>query len=327
MERITSYWVTQVIGAVARLSLADRLAQGPRSSEVIAQEMGASPDGVYRLLRGGVSVGLFEEPSPRTFTLTPMGQLLRSGVPGSMRDMAIAQSGRSQWLPWGQLHEAVRTGGSVAKSVLGTDVWEHFARHPEESEYFARAMGDLTAVVARELPSVHDFSCYPRIADIGGSQGVLLEALLRAHPTSRGILFELPNVIDGARSRLEAVGLADRVELVGGSFFDPVLPPAEAYLLKHIVHVWDDATCTKLLSNIHRAAPEGARLFVLEMVIPEDGKPSTMALMDLNMLVVVDGRERTAREFEALLASSSWALERITPMHMGVSLIEAVRRS
>jgi hypothetical protein len=177
-----------------------------------------------------------------------------------------------------------------------------------------------------EVARLHDFSPYARVADVGGSQGVLLAAVLRAHPSCRGILFDLPNVIDGARAQVEAEGLSARMDLVAGSFFEPVIPAAEAYLLKHILHDWDDASSTSILRQIHRAAPPGARLIMVEMVMPDGGEPSRMALIDLNMFVVTDGRERTGREYEALLAGAGWALDRITPSPSGVSLIEARKR-
>jgi hypothetical protein len=326
IERVTGYWISQVIGTIAQLGVADRLARGPRSSDELAPEVEAHPDSLYRLLRAGVSAGLLQEVSSRTFALTPMGELLRTEVPGSMRYMAISMSERAHWLPWGRLPEAIRTGRSTARAALGTDAWEHFNRHPEEASHFAQAMGGLTAFIASEVPHLHDFSRYPRVADIGGSQGVLLEAILRVHKSCRGILFDLPPIIDGARARIEAVGLAGRVELVGGSFLEPVIPAAEAYVLKHIIHDWDDAHSNTILRHIHQGSPAEARLFLVEMVMPDDGQPSPVSLMDLNMLVLVDGRERTAREFEALLGRASWALERITPSKSGVSLIEARKR-
>lgn len=325
-EGILGFWIAQVIHSVARLGVADRLASGPRPSDEVAREVGAHPDGLYRLLRGAIPAGLVQEVSPRTFALTPMGTLLRSDVPGSMRDMAIGMVDRSHWLPWGRLPEAVRTNHSTTRAALGADVWEHFDKNPEEGIIFARTMGALTAVVASEVPRLHDFSRYARVADIGGSQGVLLEGVLRAYPSCRGILFDLPPVIQGARARLEAVGLSGRVELVGGSFFEPVIPAAEAYLVKHIIHDWDDAPATSILRNIHQGAPEGARLFLVERVMPEEGDVGIAPLMDLNMLVMADGRERTAREFKALLESTGWELERITPSQTPASLIEARRR-
>jgi hypothetical protein len=325
-ELVTSYWKTQLIAAVARLGLADHLGSGARTSDELASEAKASPDGVYRLLRGGVVLGLFEEKPPRTFTLTPLGACLRRSEPGSMADWAITQADRLHWLPWGQLHEAVRTGKSVIRQVLGAEGWEYLSQHPDEAAYFARAMTNLSVVVASDVTRVHDFSRYARVADVGGSEGALLAAVLRAFPHCQGILFDLPHVIEGARERLKAEGVDDRTQVVGGSFFEPVVPEADAYLLKYILHDWDDASCTRLLTQIHRAAPTGARLLVVEGVLPEDGRASITTLMDLNMLVLAGSRERTASEYKALLASASWELERITPAGPLVSVIEARRR-
>jgi hypothetical protein len=325
-QRISGHWVTQIIGTVARFGVADRLAKGPRSSDELAPELSVHPEALYRLLRAGGSAGLLQEVSPRTFALTPMGELLRSDVPGTLRSRAMMMSDPAHWLPWGLLPEAIRTGRSTAKAALGTGAWDYYAQHPEEADTFARSMGNNTTALAAEVPHLHDFSRYARIADVGGSQGVFLEAVLRAHPSCRGILFDLQYVVDGARARIQEAGLAGRMELVGGSFLEPVIPAAEAYLLKSILHDWDDASCATILRNMHQGAPAGARLFVVEWVLPEDGRPSPVPLMDIHMLVLLDGLERTARQFEALLGSAGWQLERITPTQTGLSLIEARRR-
>jgi len=326
LEHISSYWLSQIIGVVARLRLADLLADGPLSSDELAPRVGAHPDGLYRVMRAGVVAGLFTQVPPRTFTLTPMGACLRSEVPGTMHDMAIMMTAPGHWLPWSDLFTAVQTGRSTARKALGTDLWEHYKKNPEEAAHFDRAMGSFSSFVATEVARLHDFSPYARVADVGGSQGVLLAAVLRAHPSCRGILFDLPHVIEGARAQVEAEGLGQRMDLVAGSFFEPVLPAAEAYLLKHILHDWDDASSTSILRQLHHAAPPGARLIVVEMVMPDSGEPSRTALIDLNMLVLADGRERTAREYEELLTRTGWALERITPSPSGVSLIEARKR-
>ncbi|MBZ4418508.1 acetylserotonin O-methyltransferase [Myxococcus sp. RHSTA-1-4] len=325
-ERIGGYWVTQIIGTAARLGIADLLTGGARASDDMASELGISADGLFRLLRGGVTAGIVQEVSPRAFALTPMGEGLRSDVPFSLRSLAIASCDSAHWLPWGQLAEAIRTGRSTARAALGMDIWEHFAREPDEGAQFSQAMSNLSSMVGGELTRLVDFSRFPHVADIGGSQGALLAQVLQAHPSCRGTLFDLPHVIEGAKAPLEAAGLSGRVALVGGSFFESHLPSADAYLLKHVLHDWDDGSSTTLLRQLHQAAPEGARLFVLEMVMPEAGTPSPVPLMDLNMLVLVDGRERTAREFGALLGTASWELRGITPTAGGTCIIEANKR-
>ncbi|MCY1040529.1 methyltransferase [Corallococcus sp. bb12-1] len=322
---ITGYWRTQVIGTVARLGIADLLATGARESGSLAAELGVHPGALFRLMRGGISAGILEAVSERTFALTPMGEGLRSNVPGSLRQMAITQSAPSHWLPWGLLPEAVRTGRSPVQAALGSDIWGHFARHPEEAEHFAQAMGNLSGLVASEVTHHIDFAPFARVADIGGSHGELLAQVLHAHPSCRGILFDLPQVAEGAKTVLESRGLASRVDVVAGSFFEPGMPSAEAYLLKHILHDWEDDPSLTLLRRLHEAAPSGARLFVVELVIPDNRNPDPTHLIDLNMLVVADGRERTTDEFRALLAATSWKVERIIPTRSGVSIIEAVK--
>jgi len=323
--RITGYWTTQVVGTVARLGIADLLADGPRDSDSLAAELNLHPGALFRLMRGGLTAGIFQSDAERRFALTPMGEGLRSDVPGSLREAAISQCDASHWRPWGHLPEAIRTGRSTVRDALGSDIWEHFARNPDEATSFAKAMGNLSALVASELTHHVDFSPFAHVADIGGSHGALLAHVLRTHASCKGILFDLPHVIEGAKAHMEAQGLAGRVELVGGSFFEAGLPSSEAYLLKHILHDWDDEASSTLLRRLHAAAPPGARLFVLDMVIPDNRTPSPAHLMDLNMLVLADGRERTGDEFRALLAAASWELVRITPTRSGSSIIEAQR--
>lgn len=322
---ITSYWRTQVIGTVARLGIADLLAGGARDSDSLATELGVHPDALFRLMRGGIAAGLFIAFAERTFALTPMGEGLCSNAPGSLRELAIIQSSPSHWLPWGRLTDAIRTGTSPMQAALGCDIWEHFARHPEEAEHFARSMGDWSEMVASEVAHHVDFARFARVADIGGSHGDLLAQVLRAHPSCRGILFELPQVAESAKPVLESRGLANRVEVVAGSFFEPGIPAADAYLLKHILHDWDDDVSTTLLRRVHEAAPAGARLFVVELVIPDNRNPDPTHLMDLNMLVVANGRERTREEFHSLLTATAWKVKRLILTRSGTSIIETVK--
>ncbi|RKH03834.1 SAM-dependent methyltransferase [Corallococcus praedator] len=325
MQYVTGYWITQILGTLVRLEVVEQLAGGPRSCDDVARVLGLEVPPLCRLLRGAVTAGMLVEAPPRTFALTPLGEALRKGMPGSMRGLALAMSSPGHWLPWGQLAEAVRTGKPRTHETLGTDLWGWLSRDPVLTEEFAEAMGNLSDEVGVEVATLHDFSGHARVADIGGSQGVLLGHVLKAHSGCRGILFDLPAVIPSARARLDAQGLADRVELVGGDFFAPGLPAAETYLLKFILHDWPDDQASRILQRIHESAPSGARLLVLEQVLPDDGSPSFASLLDLNMLVMAGGRERTVDEFRALFAATGWTLEGIMPSRTGMSLIEARR--
>jgi hypothetical protein len=213
----------------------------------------------------------------------------------------------------------------MTRAALGMDLFDWYAQNPEEAGYFNAAMGNLSALVAQELVRVYDFSGVRTVADIGGAHGVLLTAVLRANPTARGILFDLPHVIATARDAITAEGLSSRCELVSGDFFDAVPEGADLHLLKQIVHDWDDDRVTLLLQNCHRALAPGDKLLLVEMVVPADNQPDLAQAMDLNMLVLLGGQERTEEEYQRLLHGAGFRLERVIPTHSPFSVIEATR--
>jgi SAM-dependent methyltransferase len=325
MGLITGYWVSQAVGVVAQLGVADHLAAGPRTSDELAQAVGADPRALYRVLRLLASIGVFAEVSPRTFGLTPLGETLRTDAPGSVRNFAITETAPGHWLPWGRLVESVRSGRPMAREALGMELFDWYAQNPEEAGFFNAAMGNLSALAADELVRVYDFSAVRTVADIGGAHGVLLAAVLRANPAARGILFDLPHVIATAGEVLAGEGLADRCELVSGDFFAEVPAGADLHLLKQIVHDWNDEQATQLLRNCHRALPPAGKVLLVEMVIPPDNRPSPAQAMDLNMLVILGGRERTEDEYRRLLGDAGFRLERVIPTHSPFSVIEATR--
>jgi hypothetical protein len=325
MGLITGYWVSQAIGAVALLGVADQLGEGPRSSDELAQAVGADPQALYRVLRLLASLGVFAEVAPGSFGLTPLGETLRSDAPGSVRNFAITETAPGHWLPWGQLYESVRTGRPMAREALGMELFDWYAQNPEEQGFFSAAMGNLSALAASELVRVYDFSTMQTVADVGGAHGVLLAAVLRANPGARGILFDLPHVIATARDAIAAEGLSQRCALVSGDFFEAVPEGADLHLLKQIVHDWDDERATRLLRNCHRALAPAGKLLLVEMVIPPDNRPSPAQAMDLNMLVLLGGRERTEEEYRRLLQAGGFQLERVIPTHSPFSVIEATR--
>src|SRR5436305_7735715 len=222
MGLISGYWVSQAVGVVAQLGVADQLARGPRASDELARAVDADPQALYRVLRLLASLGVFAEVAPRSFGLTPLGDTLRSDAPGSVRNFAITETAPGHWLPWGRLHESVRSGRPMAREALGMELFDWYAQNPEEAGFFNAAMGNLSALAASELVRVYDFSAVRTVADVGGAHGVLLAAVLRANPAAHSILFDLPHVIATARKAIEAQGLSERCELVSGDFFEAV---------------------------------------------------------------------------------------------------------
>ena len=325
MGLITGYWISQAVGVVALLGVADQLTEGARGSDELAQAVGGDPQSLYRVLRLLASLGVFAEPTPGSFALTPLGETLRSDAPDSVRNFAITETMPGHWLPWGRLYETVRSGRPMAREALGMELFDWYAQNPEEAGFFNAAMGNLSALAASELVRVYDFSAVRTVADVGGAHGVLLGAVLRANPAARGILFDLPHVIATAENAVAAEGLSERCELVSGDFFEAVPEGADLHLLKQIVHDWDDERATRLLRNCHRALGPGGKVLLVEMVIPPENRPSPAQAMDLNMMVVLGGRERTEEEYRHLFQTAGFRLDRTIPTHSPFSVVEATR--
>jgi O-methyltransferase domain/Dimerisation domain len=324
-QHITAYWVTQLMGTAARLGVADQLEAGPLSATELAARVGANPQALYRALRACTAVGVFTEQANQTFANNPLSQTLRSNVPGSMRDFAIAQSAPGHWRPWELFTQAVRTGKSTATEALGgKEIFEWYGTHPEESAAFTGAMDNLAAQVAGEVTKAIDFSTVGRVVDVGGANGTLVSAVLRAFPTTRGVLLDLAHVVGPVKKTLAAVGLAERCEAIAGDFFKAV-PEGDVMLLKQVLHDWSDEQCVTLLRNCAASLPKGGRVLVVEMVISEDGRPSPAHLMDVNMLVMLPGKERTATEYGKLFAAAGLELAKVHPTHSPFSIVEAIK--
>jgi hypothetical protein len=317
-------WVSQILGASARFGIADAIASGTTSSLDIAARCDADAVAMDRLLRAGAAIGLFQEGPHKTFTLTPLGECIRTGVPESVREFVIAETAPGHWLPWGRLHDAVKRGQSVAAETLGMNAWDYYAANPEEALWFARGMGNLSALVSQDVCRVYDASDRTLIVDVGGSQGVLLAALMKQSADVRGIVFDRAEVIAEAREAVEKLELAQRIELLAGDFFVSVPAGGDLYLLKSILHDWTDEQCSAILRNIRSAADRNAKLLVVEMIVPDEPQPSPVALMDMNMFVMLNGRERTAAEFERLLNEAGFTLARVLPTGGMFSVLEAL---
>lgn len=332
IQMINGYWVSQICGTVARLGLADHLADGPATIGTLAAATSANPDGLGRLLRAGTTIGLFAETDPGRFKLTPLGAQLRyDEAAGSLRDRAIALTAPGHWLPWGRLSDAIVSGESPANAALGMDLWAYYARHPEEGARFARMMSDISAGASRAVLCCWDVARFRRIVDVGGSRGVLLTGLLDAEPEATGVLFDRPEVVQDARTSLAASGHAGRVDIVGGDFFEQVPPGGDLYLLKSVLHDWDDERALQILGNIHRAAQPGSTVAVIERLLPSRPGPSNMHLQNLLMLVELKGRERTIEEYAGLLGRAGFRLQRTIPatgsgLRSPWTVIEAIRQ-
>lgn len=324
LQMLMGLWVSQILAAAARFGAADAIARGVTSSDDIAAEAGADRDTFYRLLRAAATCGILTETASRTFALTPLGECLRTDAPGSLKDLIIAECAPGHWLPWGQLYDAVKSGRSFASEVLGMNVWDYYAKNHDEALSFARGMGNLSAMVSQDVARLYDAKPFKTIVDIGGSQGVLLRGLLAQNADARGIIFDLPDVIEGAK---HAFADDNRIDFVAGDFFSSVPAGADLYVLKSILHDWPDERCAAILRNIRSASKAGAKLLVVEMLLPDHPQPTPVAFMDLNMLVMLNGRERTAAELTKLLGDNGFNVARVIPTGGMFSLIEADRAS
>lgn len=323
--RITNgFQVSQAIHAAATLGIADLLADGPRGADELAEAAGAHAPTLYRLLRALASVGVFVEEEDGRFGLTPLAEYLRSDAPGSLRAWAMQIGQTYLWTSWGHLLHGVRTGEPAFPEIYGTTAWEYRAAHPEEEAVFDAAMTDLAAGVVETVVESYDFSGIEVLVDVGGGEGTLLAEILANNPALRGILFDQPRVVSVARALVGRAGVADRCELVGGSFFEGVPEGADAYLLKSVIHDWDDASAGGILRRCREAMAGDGRLLVVEPIIRPGNEPNPAKFMDLNMLVMLGGRERTAGDFDRLYAGAGFRLTRVFPTRSQFSVIEGV---
>jgi SAM-dependent methyltransferase len=320
--------ISRALYAAAEINIADFLAEGPMTSGQLAEAAGADAQSLRRLLRALVAYGVFEEEKFDLYRLNAAAQLLRRDVPGSQRAGILFTAGNTTWQLWSDFLASLRTGDAVVSRAFGKDIFERFAEHREESALFDQAMASFSAALSKPLVAAYDFSAFRCIADIGGGTGRLLTDILAAHPTVQGILFDLPAVSAAAQALLDASGVAKRCKLLGGSFFEAIPAGADAYLLKHILHDWDDERAISIISNCRRAMARDASLLIIERVLPERAKQGRAAeayLVDLEMLVYTPGgRERTESEFRAMLSAAGFATTRVVPTEAPVTVIEAL---
>ncbi len=316
--------VSAALGVVAQLGVADHLADGPRSTPDLAARTGANEDALYRVLRALSTTGIFTETSSRTFALTPSGALLRSNVPGSMRDMVLWLCDSFHFRVYAEMAHSVRTGETLGDKLLGMPVFEYLQHNPELAARFNNAMTNFSAGIAPAVLEAYDFGGIDVLVDVAGGHGMLLASVLRKYPSMRGILFDVEHVIAGAKAP-EALGVADRCDKVSGDFFKAVPRGGDAYVLKSIIHDWDDQKAGAILRNTH-AALEGkpnGKVLLVEAVIKPGNEPDLSKLGDLEMMLLPGGRERTEAEFAALFARNGFQLTRVVPTHAPLWVVEA----
>lgn len=322
-QMMTGFAVSHAIGAAARLKVAEHLAQGEASVETIAERAGVDADSLYRLLRALASVGVFTEVKPRRFANTPMSQCLREGVPGSMYAGAVMIEDHCCPSFW-ELAYSVRTGRPGFDKHFGKPIFDYLAEHPDEGRLFDMAMTSIHGPETPAMIEAYDFSGFGTIVDVGGGNGSTLMEVLRAAPGARGVVFDLPAVAARAGAAIAAAGMGERCKAEGGSFFEGVTRGGDAYLLRHIIHDWDDAKSVQILRRCRDAAAPGGKILIVESVIPPGDEPHPGKWLDLIMLAVPGGRERTAGEYERLLKDSGLKMARIVPTRSPVSVVEAV---
>ena len=322
MQMITGYWVTQVVHAAATFSIADHLAKAPATAEDIAEAEGTDPSATFRLLRTCASLGMVKYDGRSRFAGTSLLDTLRKNNPQSLRAIAVSWPLPGHWLPWGRFAEAVKTGKSQAVPALGAGLFEYFATNAAEAAAFTESMTSLTSTVAKETARLINVSGLDTVADIGGAGGAMLHNLLQLHPDLYGIVFDRPQVVASARAEAVRLGLQERVTAVGGDFFESV-PEADLYLLKHILHDWDDEACICILRNCRRALRPGGRIAVIELLIGEIGEPGIAPLFDATMMVMCSGRERGLVEFQRLFEAAGLAAPKVTKTNTPMVILEA----
>jgi hypothetical protein len=323
-QMITGFAVSQAISVAARLGIADLLADGPKGGDELAAAVGADAGALSRVLRFLAGHGVFAEAADGRFELTPLARCLQAGAPGSMRARAIFWGEDWVWRPWGELLYSVRSGRPAFDHIYGTGAFDFLARNPRAGEVFHAAMSAQAAWEAAAVVAAYDFSTVDVIVEVGCGDGGLLSAILARHPRARGVFFDQPRVVERAKALVQATEVRERSAFVAGDFFESVPPGGRAYVLKHVIHDWDDARATGILQNCRRAMAGNGRVLIVEGIVGPANEPDLVKLLDLQMLVRQPGRERTAHEYRALLAAAGFGPTRIVPTRAQVSVIEGV---
>ena len=324
LQIISGFWVARCVYVTAKLGIADHIKDEPKTAEELAAATGAHAPSLFRVLRALASVGVITQEGNQ-FGGTPLSETLCVNSPNSIRAFAMTELGEEHYPAWGELLYSVRTGGIAFDKAFGEPCWEFFRKNPENAQIFNDAMTAMTAQANQAIHAIYEFSGINTIVDVGGGHGGLITGILKKNPNMTGILFDSPQVIEGAKASVAASGVADRLQLAGGDFFQSVPEGGDAIVMKWIIHDWNDEQSVTIMKNCHRALPENGKLILIEAVVPETSEPHFAKFIDLNMLVMTGGRERTEAEFSKLYEAAGFKLTRVVPSESPFSVIEGVK--
>lgn len=315
--------LAMAISVVAKLRIADILADGPKTVDDLATRTRTHAPSLYRVLRPLAAVGVFAEQADRRLALTPMGEYLRTGVKGSLRGIADYCGSDWSWRAWGNLLETVRTGSTAFDSIFGEPVFDYLGKHADESAVFNEGMTGFSSNIAPAVAEAYNFGDFKTIVDVGGGHGILLTTILKSHAGVNGIVFDSSHVVVGAEEAIRKAGLTGRCRIIGGDFFESVPRGNDAYLMKHIIHDWPDDRATTILRNCRNGVNAAGKLLLVEVVIAPGDTGDLAKIIDLEMLVIASGKERTEAEYRQLLAGAGWRLTRIVATKSPAQIIEA----
>jgi hypothetical protein len=324
MQMACGYMASSSLSAIARLRIADRLTAGPRPVSELARDTSTQEDILFRVLRALSTVGIFVETEPRVFANSPSSEFLRTDHPASLHYMTVWMCNRFHFETYADMMPTLRDGSNPVERIYKKPAFEVLFADPELAKEFNNAMTGFSATVIPAVLDVYDFSHIGTLADIAGGHGFVITAILQKYPDMKGILFDLPQVVTGAKERVEKLGLTDRMQVIAGDFWQAV-PPANAYVMKHIIHDWDDEKALKILSNCSVHLRSGGKIILLESVIPSGNAPHVGKWSDIEMFMGPGGRERTELEYRELFRRGGFKLNRIVPTKSPLSVIEAVK--
>jgi hypothetical protein len=322
----TGYWLSTLVYTAAKIGLADHLAEGRRSAADLAGPTGTNPRALHRFLRTLASFGVLTQNDDGTFALTELGATLKKNAPGAARSTVLTMAGPLMSRSFAEFEYSLATGRPALEKVFGMNLFDYLAQHPDEAAQFSESMVGIHGGEPPAIAAAYDFSTLDTIVDVGGATGNMLAHILTRYPQPKGILFDRPHVVSEAPPLLRARGVADRVTIAEGNFFERVPEGGDAYILSHIIHDWTEAQCHTILANCRKAMKKGAKLLIVEFVLPEGNTPHFGKLADMIMLAIPGGEARTADEYRTLLDDAGFTMTRVVPTASDVSIVEAERQ-